>query len=159
MKKTMARVLVAGAAAFCIALAGCGNAQQSSSSASETAQQEQSATSEAQATNDAQSSSSTDDAADTATEAEASDVSSSVAGDPESMAAEPEHISEIDAKWAALSDAGVSEGDVTNLVVKLETDDGVTKYDVDFHVGKTEYSYDIDPVTGTVLKKTSEVDD
>ncbi len=68
-------------------------------------------------------------------------------------------VSQEDAKRIALEDAGVNEADVTGYVkVELDTDNGVTKYDVGFHVGTTEYDYDIDATTGAILSRGSEID-
>ena len=59
----------------------------------------------------------------------------------------------------AFDDAGVAEQDTSRLRVELDTDDGVTKYEVDFHVSQMEYEYDIDPVTGAILERSAEIDD
>lgn len=63
------------------------------------------------------------------------------------------------AKKAAFTHAGVSESDVTKLEVEYDNDDGVMVYEVDFHVGTTEYDYEIDAKTGDVLKVEKDVDD
>ena len=63
------------------------------------------------------------------------------------------------AKAAALADAGLAEGDVTELEAELDLDDAVVHYDVDFKSGGMEYNYDIDAVTGEILNGESEVDD
>lgn len=63
------------------------------------------------------------------------------------------------AKKAAFDHAGVSESDVTKLEVEYDNDDGVMVYEVDFHVGTTEYDYEIDAKTGKVLKAEKEKDD
>ena len=44
------------------------------------------------------------------------------------------------------------------MKVELDKDDPVIHYDVEFKVGTTEYDYDIDPVTGDILKYDSEID-
>lgn len=63
------------------------------------------------------------------------------------------------AKSAAFRHAGVSASDVTKLECKLDEDDGVWLYEVEFEVGRMEYEYEIDAVTGAVLKAEQEVDD
>lgn len=68
-------------------------------------------------------------------------------------------ISEEEAKSIAFADAGVTEADVTLLSVHLETDDGVTRYEVDFNVGTTDYDYDIDPATGAIIERSMDLDD
>jgi uncharacterized membrane protein YkoI len=61
-------------------------------------------------------------------------------------------ISVEDAKKAAFKNAGLAESDVVLKKADLDYDDGVAKYDVDFFWTDTEYEYDIDATTGTVLK-------
>ena len=61
-------------------------------------------------------------------------------------------ISVEDAKKAAFTNAGLAESDVVLKKAALDYDDGVAKYDVDFFWTDTEYEYDIDATTGTVLK-------
>ena len=63
------------------------------------------------------------------------------------------------AKSAALSHAGLTEADVTNLKVELDTDDGTVHYDVDYKSGGLEYEYDIDAHNGNVLTYKTEIDD
>lgn len=69
-------------------------------------------------------------------------------------------ISADEAMSIALSDAGVTDADVTGLEAKLEYDDGIEKYDVDFKVGTVEHDYDID-LNGAILSHTTdtEIDD
>ena len=69
------------------------------------------------------------------------------------------HIGEAAAKSAALTHAGVSESDASRIQVELDRDDGRTLYEVEFHVGRTEYSYEIDAASGAVLKAEQEIDD
>lgn len=61
------------------------------------------------------------------------------------------YITEAEAKAAALSNAGFTEEEVQFAHVKLESDDGKWKYDVEFHKDNMEYDYDIDALTGEVL--------
>ena len=69
------------------------------------------------------------------------------------------YIGEAAARSAALSHAGVSESDASRIQVELDRDDGRTLYEVEFHVGRTEYSYEIDASSGAVLKAEQEIDD
>ena len=69
------------------------------------------------------------------------------------------YIGESAAKAAALAHAGLSEGQVTRLTAKLDHDDGRAEYEVEFHIGNTEYSYDIDAVTGSILSHDKDIDD
>ena len=68
-------------------------------------------------------------------------------------------ITEDEAKAIAFGHAGVTEADVSHLYVHLETDDGITKYEVDFNVGTTEYDYDIDAASGSILEVGVDVAD
>lgn len=66
-------------------------------------------------------------------------------------AAQSQGITEEDAKRIAFEHAGVNEGDLSYLKVKLERDHGRDEYDVEFFVGNKEYDYDIDAATGEIL--------
>lgn len=59
------------------------------------------------------------------------------------------------AKKKALSDAGVSASDATFTKAKLDTEDGISVYDIKFHTSSHEYAYEIDAATGAVLEKES----
>ena len=61
-------------------------------------------------------------------------------------------IGEEAAKQAALKHAGVSAGDAGYIELKLDKDDGVWLYEIEFRVGAVEYEYEIDAVSGAVLK-------
>ena len=63
------------------------------------------------------------------------------------------------AKAAALAHAGVSENQTTRMKVERDWDDGRLEYDVEFYVGRTEYEYTIDGVTGAVLEYEWDIDD
>ena len=66
-------------------------------------------------------------------------------------------ISVDKAKQIALSHAGVSGASFTK--VKLDTDDGVRVYEIEFKVGNVEYDYDIDASSGVIISSSSEIDD
>ena len=68
-------------------------------------------------------------------------------------------ISEDEAKEIVLKDAGVSEKDISGMRIKLEKDDGIWQYEVDFYAGDKEYDYNIDADTGKILSKDMEIDD
>lgn len=65
-------------------------------------------------------------------------------------------IGEEEARRIALEDAGVLEADVTGIHIRLERDDGVDEYEVEFYVGTEEYDYDINAVDGTIRSKDRE---
>lgn len=66
-------------------------------------------------------------------------------------------ISVDKAKQIALSHAGVSGASFKK--VKLDTDDGVRVYEIEFKVGNVEYEYDIDASSGAIISSKSEIDD
>ena len=66
-------------------------------------------------------------------------------------------ISVDKAKQIALSHSGVSGASFKK--VKLDTDDGVRVYEIEFKVGNVEYEYDIDASSGAIISSSSEIDD
>lgn len=64
-----------------------------------------------------------------------------------------EQISLDDAKNAALADAGVSASDVTYTKEKLDYEDGIAVYDIEFFADGVEYEYTINAVDGTVVER------
>lgn len=68
-------------------------------------------------------------------------------------------ISEEKAKKIALKDAGVKESEVSHIRIKLDEDDGVQEYEVDFYAGNKEYDYDINASDGTIRSKDTEIED
>lgn len=54
------------------------------------------------------------------------------------------------AKEIALERAGLSEADVTFTRERLEVDDGVREYDIEFYTSAAEYSADISAADGTI---------
>ena len=59
----------------------------------------------------------------------------------------------------ALTEANVSKADISNLKSKLEKDDGIYVYDIDFNAQGTEHSYDIDANTGKIVEKSHDIMD
>lgn len=66
-------------------------------------------------------------------------------------AANSEQITEEMARQIALDYAGVDEKDAQYMESELDRDDGREVYEVEWHVGQTEFSCDVDAVTGEVL--------
>lgn len=62
------------------------------------------------------------------------------------------------AKAAALAHAGVSESQTAGMKVERDWDNGRLEYDVEFNVGRTEYEYTIDGVTGAILEYETDAD-
>ncbi len=63
-----------------------------------------------------------------------------------------EIISAAKAKEIALKHAGVDAGKATFVKAEYDFDDGVKLYEVEFCVGRVEYEYEINAVTGAVMK-------
>ena len=60
------------------------------------------------------------------------------------------------AKAAAYAHAGVSASDVLFVEVDFDSEHGVMVYEVEFYAGTTEYEYDINALTGEVVKYEQE---
>ncbi len=60
------------------------------------------------------------------------------------------------AKKAALDDAGVSEADAEITKAKLDTDDYIQVYDIEFYADDKEYEYEIAAADGRVVDKSVE---
>ncbi len=56
------------------------------------------------------------------------------------------------AKEIALNHAQLNESDVQFAKAKLENDDGVVEYEIEFYFGRTEYDYTIDAVSGNIIE-------
>lgn len=61
-------------------------------------------------------------------------------------------LSVEDAKRIAFNHAKVNVNDVRMESIELDRDDGWLVYELEFDVGRTEYEYDIDAVSGKILK-------
>ena len=66
-------------------------------------------------------------------------------------------LSPEEAQTIALNHAGLSSGDVRELQVEYDKDDGVPVYEVEFESGNREYSYEIHAETGKI--RSHEIDD
>ena len=60
------------------------------------------------------------------------------------------------AQAAALKDAGLEEGQVTFTKGKLEWDDGVQQYEIEFVDGTMKYEYEIKAADGSVMQSSQE---
>lgn len=67
-------------------------------------------------------------------------------------------ISAEDAKRIALEYAGAAETEVQYLKVDYDYDDGRAEYEVEWYVGRIEYSCDVDAGTGEILSFEKESD-
>jgi uncharacterized membrane protein YkoI len=73
----------------------------------------------------------------------------------EQKPAEPasKYIGVDKAKSIALSDAGVKSSEATFTKAKLDKDDGVAVYEIDFYSNGTEYEYEISATSGNIRDK------
>lgn len=76
-----------------------------------------------------------------------------------SLVSQDEYIGMEKALYAALDHAGVSKDAAYDISVKLEADEDGIEYEVEFKSGGMEYEYDINAMTGAVIKYESEKDD
>ncbi len=59
----------------------------------------------------------------------------------------------------AVADSGVTGIDVTKIKAKLDKENGIMVYDVEFDCANMEYDYEIDAITGDILEKKIDADD
>lgn len=71
----------------------------------------------------------------------------------------PKYITLDEAKAVALADAGVDAADVRFDDCELDKEDGKAVYEISFEVGKYEFEYDINAITGEIFDSEKEVDD
>ncbi len=62
-------------------------------------------------------------------------------------------LSADDALNIALNQAGVTRDSIRNLENRLEWDDGIQVYEIDFDSGATEYSFDVNAQTGAIVER------
>ena len=149
---TSKRILFAFLLVFALALAGCTGTSEETRQAptdegAANTQLEESPTAKSDDVTDDDDDDADDD--DDEVEASATEAKESKAGG----------ISEDQALDIALKHAGIAKKDTSNVKVNREMDDGIDKYEIEFHVGNKEYSYDINAKTGDILESDSEVDD
>ncbi len=91
--------------------------------------------------------------ASTATTA-ASTTSAPTTTSSQTTAAATTQIGSENAKSKALADAGLSSSDVTFTECKLDYDDGVLVYEIEFYTSSNKYEYEINAITGTIREKS-----
>ena len=62
------------------------------------------------------------------------------------------------AKEIAMSHAGVSAGSVSFVKAKLDHEDGVKVYDIEFYSGNVEYDYEINAATGAIMSFDQDIE-
>ena len=148
MKRRMIQAL--SIAALTLLFTGCGSRENTASPA-ETAQTEVQTAQEAVAETEAP-----------ASEAPEASMQENAAIETEPTVSENTRntlLTEEEAKVIALEDAGVTEQEISGIRIKLDQDDGIQEYEVDFYAGNTEYDYDIDAMTGEIRSKDMDIDD
>lgn len=94
--------------------------------------------------------------ADSAMDAIDGDKDNSGNNDASSQDRTSGQMSEDEAKQAALKHAGLTENDITGFDISLERDDGILKYEIDFHSGEYEYDYEVNARTGGIISANKE---
>ena len=74
-----------------------------------------------------------------------------------STEAKATEISVEKAKQIALSHAGVGSARFTKA--KIDYENGVKVYEIEFKVGNMEYEYDINVVNGAIVSSSAKIDD
>lgn len=70
-----------------------------------------------------------------------------------------QYIGEAKAKSIVFSAAGISESQAKKLKIELDREDGIMVYEIEFISGNMEYEYEINAITGAILKSDIEYDD
>ena len=68
------------------------------------------------------------------------------------------YITVQEAREAALKGAGLAESEVTFVKTKLDQDDGVMVYDIEFYTASAEFDYEVDALTGRILSADQDID-
>ena len=74
-------------------------------------------------------------------------------------ASDKQYIGEAKAKEIALNHAGVDSASVANYEWEMDYENGVMTYEIEFYNGGYEYDYELNAVTGEILKSHREIDD
>ena len=74
-------------------------------------------------------------------------------------ASDKAYIGQEKAKAAAIAHAGLSDSDVSYFETDMDTENGIMVYEVEFKCDGYEYEYDINALTGEIVKYSREKDD
>ncbi len=66
-------------------------------------------------------------------------------------------VTEDEAKEIALTNAGLTEDEVTFAATELDVDDGVRVYEITFYTDSAEYEYDVDIMSGEIHAMSQEI--
>lgn len=66
-------------------------------------------------------------------------------------------ISIEEAKTIALTHAKIADKDAFFSKTELDTDDGITEYEIEFFHNNVEYDYEINATTGEIIKFEKEI--
>ena len=77
---------------------------------------------------------------------------------PAASAASGASLTAEQAKQIALQHAGVAEADTCRMEIGFDYEQGRAVYELEWRVGQTEYSYEVDANTGDVLSYERDVD-
>ena len=96
------------------------------------------------------------------TEASGTDVQGGAVAEASAGTAQAEEpgdgqISLEKAKGIVLADAGLANGDVTFTKAKLDYEDGIAVYDIEFYTAAYEYEYEVNASTGGIRSKDKEI--
>lgn len=69
------------------------------------------------------------------------------------------YIGKNKAKEIAFNNANIKESQAKNIEIQFDYDDGIMTYEVEFRVGNAEYDYEINAVSGKIIKSNKEIDD
>ncbi len=70
-----------------------------------------------------------------------------------------EYIGYENALAAAIADAGADASQVSDSDVEMDCENGAIIYEVEFKYGGQEYEYEVDAVTGSIVKSEADADD
>ncbi len=71
-------------------------------------------------------------------------------------ASEKAYIGKDDAISKALTHANVEQNEAKSIKVEFDYDDGIMEYEVEFYINNIEYEYEINAITGEILKSNRE---
>ena len=69
------------------------------------------------------------------------------------------YIDEAKAKEIVLQHSGLDVGQIRDLKIEFDNDDGKAIYEIEFKAGSYEYDYELDAVTGRIIKSEKDRDD